>query len=206
MDSKSNLQNHWENVYKTKSPNQVSWTQNVPKSSLELIKACNAPKTASIIDVGAGDSLLVDFLLADGYQDLTVLDISAEAIKRAKKRLGPLAEKVTWVTTDIIDFKPTKNFDVWHDRAAFHFLTSDHQQKQYNYLLKQHAKDHLIVATFSKSGPEKCSGLNIQQYSEQSMSSLFKEMFKIQGCREEEHLTPFETIQNFIFCHFRRLS
>lgn len=196
---------HWETVYETKTPDQVSWTQEKPEGSLKFIHDLGLDKDASIIDIGGGDSKLVDFLLADGYSDVTVLDISGKAIERAKKRLGMLAGQVTWIESDINDFVPSRTFSIWHDRAAFHFLTSTEEQERYVKLVNSSVTDFLVIGTFSEDGPLKCSGLEIQQYSESSMVDQFKGFEKIK-CENENHLTPFDTIQNFIFCSFKKLG
>lgn len=195
---------HWETVYETKTPEQVSWTQEKPEGSLKFIHDLGLDKDASIIDIGGGDSKLVDFLLADGYSDVTVLDISGKAIERAKKRLGILADKVTWIESDINDFVPSRSYSIWHDRAAFHFLTSIEEQENYVTLVNSSVTNFLVIGTFSENGPLKCSGLEIQQYSESSMVNQFKGFQKI-NCENENHLTPFDTVQNFIFCSFKKL-
>ena len=196
--------NHWENVYKTKTPNEVSWTQLHPKTSIELIKSFNLPKTCSIIDVGGGDSLLVDFLLKDGFQNITVLDISNEAIKRAKKRLGEKADKVSWIVSNITDFSPEKTYDIWHDRATFHFLNKNNQIKKYINLVNKSVNNSFVIGTFSMDGPLKCSGMEIVQYNDVKMNDLFSNHFKKLSSIKEDHITPFNTIQNFIFCTFTK--
>lgn len=199
-----NIKQHWETVYETKTPDQVSWTQEKPEGSLKFIHDLGLEKDASIIDIGGGDSKLVDFLLADGYSDVTVLDISGKAIERAKNRLGMLADKVTWIESDINDFVPSRSYSIWHDRAAFHFLTSIEEQENYVTLVNSSVTNFLVIGTFSENGPLKCSGLEIQQYSESSMVNQFKGFQKI-NCENENHLTPFDTVQNFIFCSFKKL-
>ncbi|NUY81198.1 GNAT family N-acetyltransferase [Flavobacterium sp. MAH-1] len=194
-------QKHWENVYATKTPNEVSWTQEIPKTSLEFIRSIENYRSKSIIDVGAGDSNLVDFLLDDGCKNITVLDISGQAIERAKKRLGQKADKVKWVVSDILDFEPSENFDIWHDRAAFHFLTDKNDISKYASLVNRHVVANLIIGTFSTDGPKKCSGLEITQYDEPKMKSAFLG-FEAISCRTENHQTPFGTTQNFLFCSF----
>ena len=194
---------HWENVYQTKTPEQVSWTQSIPKTSLELILATNNYKTKSIIDIGGGDSNLVDFLLDNGCEDVTVLDISAEALERAKSRLGENAMRVKWIVSDINDFVPEQSYDIWHDRAAFHFLTEQEQIERYVSTARSYVNGELIIGTFSEDGPKKCSGLHITQYSESKMEETFKGFQKI-SCKAEEHITPFETTQHFIFCRFKK--
>ncbi len=195
---------HWEKVYKTKAPNQVSWTQDYPKTSFEIIQSFELNKTARIIDVGAGDSKLVDCLLDAGYEDITVLDISEKALVRAQQRLGDKSSKVNWVVSDITTFKPDRTFDVWHDRAAFHFLIEAEQISQYVDLASSCVKGYLSVGTFSKLGPVKCSGLNILQYSEEELVSAFSPGFHLHDSKTEDHMTPFDTLQNFLFCSFKK--
>jgi len=142
--------NHWETVYETKQPNEVSWTQENPKTSLDFIRETHLDKTAKIIDIGGGDSNLVDFLLEEGYENISVLDISAKALERAKKRLGKNAEKVNWIVSDITEFKPETRYDIWHDRATFHFLTTSEQIKKYSEITENWINDFLIIGTFQK--------------------------------------------------------
>lgn len=196
--------NHWETVYETKNPDEVSWTQDVPQISLDFINSFKLDKTAKIIDVGGGDSKLVDFLLDEGFEDITVLDISGKAIERAKARLGEKAQKVKWVESDITEFEPKETYDVWHDRAAFHFLTEPEQIQTYVDLTRKAVTGYLVLGTFSEDGPKKCSGLDIKQYNEDSMEVLFQHFQKIE-CKTMDHTTPFGTKQHFIFCSFRKL-
>ncbi len=195
---------HWETVYQTKQANEVSWTQETPQTSLDFIRSLNLPKSASIIDIGGGDSKLVDFLLDEGYENLTVLDISATALERAKARLGERAEKVNWIVADITDFKPDTSYDVWHDRAAFHFLTENEQIEKYLNIVHAAVTGFLLIGTFSEDGPKKCSGLEIKQYSGTSLENVFKRDFTKIACKKEDHITPFNTKQNFTFCSFKR--
>ena len=195
---------HWETVYETKKPSEVSWTQENPKTSLDFIHKIHLDKTAKIIDIGGGDSNLVDFLLAVGYENISVLDISAKALERTKKRLGKNAEKVTWIVSDITEFKPETAYDIWHDRATFHFLTTAEQIKKYAEIAQKWINGFLIIGTFSENGPKKCSGLDIKQYSELEMEKQFAEHFKKLKCSTEDHITPFETKQNFTFCMFEK--
>ncbi len=173
---------------------------------MKFIADAGLAKDAAIIDVGGGESKLVDALLNGGYTNVTVLDISAKAIERAKERLGNKASKVHWIVSDITDFEPPVQFDFWHDRAAFHFLTTE--EKIYKYVST--AEDaikragYLILGTFSENGPIKCSGLAIKQYSEASMSARFEIAFDRIKCIQEDHITPFKTIQNFLFWSFKR--
>ena len=200
MDRKA----HWQKVYETKSPEEVSWTQKRPTTSLELIQGLGLEKNSKIVDVGGGDSNLVDHLLDEGFTNLTVLDISEKALEKAQNRLGDRANKVNWEVSDIVDYHPTETFDLWHDRAAFHFLTDPEQIKTYLKLVNQHVSQYLVLGTFSEAGPTKCSGLEIKQYSEQIMTELFVEKFDKIKCRTEDHMTPFGTKQNFLFCSFRK--
>lgn len=197
---------HWENVYETKNPSQVSWTQETPKTSLDLIRSFKVDKQAKIIDIGGGDSNLVDHLLAEGYENITVLDISAKALEKAKNRLGVKAEKVTWVVSDVIDFQPDTTYDVWHDRAAFHFLTTKEQIAQYIENTSKYVTGYLAIGIFSKTGPLKCSGLEITQYAEEELKDKFKTSFTPLNCFTEDHLTPFNTTQNFLFCSFKKVN
>ena len=195
---------HWDTVYKTKAPNQVSWTQEIPKTSLDFIHSFGLPTTAKIIDIGGGDSKLVDFLLADGFENITVLDISAKALDRAKLRLGSKAEKVNWIVSDITEYIPTMTFDVWHDRATFHFLTTANQVAKYMDTARKSVSGFLTIATFSTNGPRNCSGLSIEQYSEEKLTVEMKNGFEKIKCITEDHTTPFYTTQNFLVCSFKR--
>lgn len=196
---------HWEKVYETKTPDQVSWTQHVPQPSLDLINNLQLPTSANIIDIGGGDSRLVDFLLDAGFENITVLDISDKALQRAKQRLGKRAEKVTWIESDILMFKPERKYDLWHDRAAFHFLTTTEQTSAYARIAEAAVAGYMIVGSFSDEGPEKCSGLPISRYSETSLPAVFKNAFRKINCFKEDHNTPFNTVQNFVFCSFERI-
>jgi len=200
-----NTKEHWESIYKTKQPNEVSWTEQKPSVSLEFINKLKIPKTAKIIDIGGGDSKLVDFLLAQGYTDISVLDISKTAIIRAKKRLGDKAKYVKWIISDILDFKPTKKYDLWHDRAAFHFLTEEDDIDKYLKTIKNAVVGWSIIGTFSVDGPKKCSGLNIRQYDEAELKYLLeKSEFKFLESKRIDHITPNGGVQNFIFCSFSK--
>lgn len=200
----NNFREHWDRVYATKQPNEVSWTQPVPQTSLEFIRSFDIPKEAKIIDIGGGDSHLVDFLLEEGYQNITVLDISENALNRAKKRLGNKASKVKWIVSDITAFKPTTEYDVWHDRATFHFLTTDTDIQYYKNLTLKAVKKYITIATFSNNGPEKCSGLPIKQYDDSALEKTLPEQFSKIRCINENHTTPFGTQQNFTFCSFQK--
>ena len=199
-----NRKNHWETVYENKNPNEVSWTQEIPKTSLNFINSFNLSKKSKIIDIGGGDSKLVDFLIEEGYENITVLDISAKAIEKAKLRLGKKAEKVNWIVNDITEFEPNETFEVWHDRATFHFLTTEEQIEKYMKTARKSVSGYLTVGTFSENGPKKCSGLDIKQYSEETLTAEMENGFEKIKCVTEDHTTPFETKQNFIFCSFKR--
>lgn len=195
---------HWETVYETKNPNQVGWTQETPKTSLDFINSFGLDKTAKIIDIGGGDSKLVDYLLDQGFENITVLDISEKALEKAKNRLGGKAKNVTWIVSDILNFNPNTTYDLWHDRAAFHFLTTTEQISKYSNIVKKAANNYLIIGTFSENGPKKCSGLDITQYNKESLTSVFHSDFEKIDCINIDHITPFDTKQNFLFCSFKR--
>ena len=201
-----NRKNHWENIYQTKKLSDVSWYQPIPETSLTFFKQFEVPKDAKIIDVGGGDSFLVDHLLDLGYQNITVLDISETAIKRAKNRLGDQAEMVTWITEDVSTFTSTQKYDLWHDRAAFHFLTNQSDISNYVEIASRslHPDGILILGTFSETGPKKCSGIEIKQYSKEGLVETFDSFFTCIECVNIDHKTPFDTIQNFTFCSFRK--
>jgi SAM-dependent methyltransferase len=196
--------NHWNSVYKNKEPNQLSWTQEIPKTSLDFIHSFGLKKSAKIIDIGGGDSKLVDHLLDEGYENITVLDISAKAIEKAKKRLGTKAKKVNWVVSDITEYQPDETFDIWHDRATFHFLTTSAQVEKYLDIARNAVAGYLTIGTFSENGPEKCSGLQIKQYNEEKLIAELENGFEKLRCITENHITPFATSQNFLFCSFKR--
>lgn len=199
---------HWENIYQTKDLKDVSWYQPTPTTSLDFLKQFNIPTTAKVIDIGGGDSFLVDHLLDLGYSDITVLDISAVSLDRAKQRLGDRATKVKWIVADAATFKPTEQYDFWHDRAAFHFLTQEQEITNYIDTIQKSIKPTgvLVIGTFSEQGPKKCSGIEIKQYSETTMTDRLKMFFEKVKCITVDHKTPFDTIQNFIFCSFKKLA
>lgn len=201
-----NNKQHWEKVYNTKQFTEVSWYQPTPTVSLDFLKEFFVTKDAAIIDVGGGDSYFVDHLLTHGYTNITVLDISEAAINRAKNRLGVKANLINWIVSDITTFVPDRQFDFWHDRATFHFLTSEEQIDKYlsiaNNAIASSGK--FVIGTFSESGPSTCSGLPIKQYSESALTSLIKKWFQKIKCIHTDHITPFNTIQNFLFCSFKK--
>jgi len=202
----NNYKQHWENVFTSKSETEVSWFQSYPKTSIEFLELFQLPLTANIIDIGGGDSHLADVLLSKGYQNIWVLDISANALEKAKKRLGNKANRVHWVVSDITDFMPPVLYDFWHDRAAFHFLIDEDAINKYVSIAENaiHKNGYLILGTFSEQGPAKCSGLEIKQYNEASMSARFELAFDRIKCVMQEHTTQFNTVQHFLFCSFKK--
>ncbi|HQW96298.1 MAG TPA: class I SAM-dependent methyltransferase [Saprospiraceae bacterium] len=199
---------HWENIYQTKELKDVSWFQPTPGTSLEFFKQFDVPTSAKVIDIGGGDSFLVDHLLDLGYQDISVLDISAAAIDKAKQRLGDKGKNVKWIIADAATFKPAEKYDFWHDRAAFHFLTDEQEISNYLETARLNIKETgvLVIGTFSEQGPKKCSGIEIKQYSETTMTNRLNKFFEKIKCITVDHKTPFNTIQNFIFCSFKKVQ
>ena len=202
---------HWEHIYSDRKPTEVSWYQKRPEYSLELINAMGLDMTACIIDIGAGASTLIDYLLEAGYQNLTVLDIASAAIEQARARLGDRADKVVWLEHDITEPNVTELitsglYDVWHDRAVFHFLTEANDRKAYVNTLSSVLKKgaHVIIATFALNGPEKCSGLEIVRYSPETMSAVLGDSFQLVETRQEDHVTPANELQSFVYCRFIR--
>jgi cyclopropane fatty-acyl-phospholipid synthase-like methyltransferase len=173
---------------------------------MEFVELFNLSLNANIIDIGGGDSHFVDALVDKGYQNIYVLDISSNAIERAKQRLGARASKVHWIVSDVTEFEPPVLFDSWHDRAAFHFLTTEDKVYKYISIAEDAIKKdgYLILGTFSENGPTKCSGLEVKQYSEASMSARFEVAFDRIRCVIEDHTTPIYTVQNFLFCSFKK--
>lgn len=201
-----NRKEHWNKVYETKKPTEVSWYEPMPEISLSYITECKLEKDAAIIDIGGGDSFLAEFLLAQGFSDITVVDISENALERAKERLGEKSEEINWIVADASSFRPERKYDLWHDRAVFHFLTEDTQIKNYLATVNDAIKPggFLVMGTFSENGPTKCSGLEIKQYSITQMQELFSDGFSTLSCKNIDHETPSGGIQNFTFCSFRK--
>lgn len=197
---------HWETIYQTKDMKDVSWYQSTPETSLEFLNQSNITTTAKIIDIGGGDSFLVDHLLDLGYKDISVLDISEASIERARKRLGDKGKNVKWIIADATTFKPTEKYDFWHDRAAFHFLTDKQEISGYLKTAQENITPTgvMVIGTFSEKGPKKCSGVEVKQYSENSMSERLRMFFEKIKCLTVDHRTPFDTIQNFVFCSFKK--
>jgi ubiquinone/menaquinone biosynthesis C-methylase UbiE len=200
---------HWEKVYTTKATDTVSWFQPHADLSLDLIKATGVSHDAAIIDVGGGASTLVDDLLANGYTDLSVLDLSAAALTAAQMRLGLQASKVQWIEADVTKVNlPDYRFDVWHDRAVFHFLTSAEDRAAYVQTVFRAVKPggHVIVATFAEDGPNRCSGLPVMRYRADELHAEFGEAFSLLSHRKEAHHTPSGTVQQFVYCYCRRIG
>jgi 2-polyprenyl-3-methyl-5-hydroxy-6-metoxy-1,4-benzoquinol methylase len=202
MDPKA----HWDRVYDTKTPDAVSWYRQHLETSLALIDSAAGGPSASVIDVGAGESTLVDDLLTRGYQNITVLDVSQTAIDVTRKRLGAAARDIHWLVADItrVELEPC-SYDVWHDRAVFHFLTSVEQRIAYVLQVAQAVKrgGHVIVSTFGPEGPRQCSGLDVVRYDADSLHGQFGSRFRLVKSSEELHQTPFRTIQQFLYCYCR---
>lgn len=199
------MKEHWEKIYATKLENEVSWFEQKPTTSLNLIQEYVLDKSASIIDIGAGQGYLVDCLLSEGYTNITVLDISETAIENTKKRLGEKANQVKWIVGNVLEVDLEK-YDVWHDRAVFHFLKIESQVRQYKEKVAKHIHTlgYFILGTFSENGPLKCSGLEICQYSDQTANVIFESDFQLKKAFQQNHQTPFNTIQNFQFCVFNK--
>lgn len=200
-------QHHWENIYKEKGEYQVSWFQEAPAVSLELIRAVGATPKSAIIDIGGGASRLVDALVDRNYQDVTVLDLSEAAISIAKARLDKRAATVRWIVADVTQWEPLRRYDVWHDRAAFHFLTEASDRNAYVARLMRALPPggHAIIGTFAMDGPERCSGLPVVRYDAAHLSAALGSGFSLVATRRHDHKTPWEAIQRFQFSVFRRV-
>ena len=199
------LYEHWEHLYGTKSPKETSWYQPHLQTSLDWISDGVKDKSASIIDIGAGESTLVDDLLASGYQSLTVLDLAAAAIRKSQDRLGPAARSVHWLVGDVTTVAlPGSAYDVWHDRAVFHFLTEPGQRVAYVRQLASSVKagGQIVLATFGPQGPEKCSGLDTKRYDAKSLQNELGPRFRLERSSIVDHQTPFGTTQQFLYCRF----
>jgi 2-polyprenyl-3-methyl-5-hydroxy-6-metoxy-1,4-benzoquinol methylase len=199
---------HWENVYQTKGERDVSWFQESPAISLELIRATGVKTDASIIDIGGGASRLADALLDAGFQAITILDLSEKALVTSKARLGERSAKVKWVAADVTLWQPSELYDVWHDRAAFHFLTDPKDRAAYaeRVLRAVRAGGQVIIGTFALDGPERCSGLPCVRYDAVSLGNILGPSFELVESRNHAHQTPAGIIQRFQFSRFRRLN
>ncbi len=198
--------NYWDNIYRSNSEKEVSWYQEIPARSLELIAELELGFHDSIIDIGGGDSLLVDHLLAKGFENISILDISSAALERARARLSENSKFVKFIVSDITKFDPPEKYRLWHDRATFHFLSRGEDVSTYLEIANRAIAPggYLIVSTFSKTGPEKCSGLPISQYSDTDLKALFEKYFTNIKCFEDTHETPWGTGQNFVYCGFKK--
>lgn len=198
---------HWETVYETKGEREVSWFQDSPEPSLDLIALTGATPASAIIDIGGGASRLVDALLARGFTHVAVLDLSAAALAAAQARLGAAAAGVTWIVADVTTWQPAAPVDVWHDRAAFHFLNAPDEQLAYVERLRKALKfgGHAIIGTFALDGPEKCSGLPVTRHSSDSLATLLGPDFALVDSRRHAHATPWQSVQNFQFATFKRI-
>jgi 2-polyprenyl-3-methyl-5-hydroxy-6-metoxy-1,4-benzoquinol methylase len=208
MMEKDERQAHWDSVFASKTLEERTWYESTPSIALDLLQQLSLPKDAAIIDIGGGDSLLVDHLLDLGYRNVSVLDISTKALEKAQARLQERASLVQWICSDVTDFTADHLYDFWHDRAAFHFLTTESDIQHYAQTAARAIKPggFLVIGTFSEQGPKKCSGLEVKQYSEESLVQIFGNQFKKIYCQQVEHLTPTQAIQQFIFCVFKKLG
>jgi 2-polyprenyl-3-methyl-5-hydroxy-6-metoxy-1,4-benzoquinol methylase len=197
-------QAHWQNVYTSKGEREVSWFQDSPTISLELIAATGADPGSAIVDIGGGASRLVDALVTRGYQAVTVLDLSEAALRTAKDRIGQGAQAVTWIAADVTTWEPTGQYDVWHDRAAFHFLTDPSDREAYKERLTKALRPggQAIIGTFSLQGPEKCSGLPVVRYDARNLGDFLGPAFRLMETRDHEHRTPWGSSQQFQFSRF----
>ena len=199
-------QAHWQNVYRTKGEADVSWFEEKPQVSLELIRATGTEKSASIIDIGGGASRLVDALLVEGYSSVAVLDLSEEALEASRARLGPSGARVNWIIADVTTWRPRQPYDVWHDRAALHFLVEAADRAAYANCVRDAVRPggHVIIGTFAPDGPEKCSGLPVMRHDANSLAELLGTSFKLIETRRHGHQTPAGAVQWFQFSRFRR--
>jgi trans-aconitate methyltransferase len=198
---------HWDTVYTTKAATEVSWFQDNPALSLDLIDQSGMPKTAALVDIGGGASRLVDTLLAQNYSDVTVLDIAEPALAASKARLGDQAQRVHWITADITHWQPARHYAMWHDRAVFHFLTDAADRDAYRraLLAGTASGSQIVIASFAPDGPERCSGLPVMRYAPESLLTELGAEFALRDARREEHHTPGGSIQRFQYsCLLRR--
>jgi 2-polyprenyl-3-methyl-5-hydroxy-6-metoxy-1,4-benzoquinol methylase len=204
--SSESREDHWQNVYVSKRENEVSWFQQTPAASLELIGRTGATPASSVIDVGGGASRLVDALIDMGFRHVTVLDLSAAALDTAKARLGARALNVEWIVSDVTTWEPRQSYDIWHDRAALHFLTDAQDRAAYVSRLKRALKPggHAIIATFALDGPERCSGLPVVRYDATSLAQTLGDGFELVDTMRQQHSTPWDSAQSFQFSMFRR--
>lgn len=202
----SDLKSHWENIYSSKNEDGVSWFQEYPKTSINLIEKYSSNKSISIIDIGSGRSRILKNLIENEYENLTYLDISQEASFKSKISLGNKQDLVQWHVVNVLDFNADNNFAIWHDRAVFHFLISKEDIEKYKQVALKNIVQggYFILGTFSENGPEKCSGLNVSRYSPESLKKIFNPEFKMIESFTIDHKTPFDTSQNFLFSIFKK--
>jgi 2-polyprenyl-3-methyl-5-hydroxy-6-metoxy-1,4-benzoquinol methylase len=192
---------HWESAYESKAATEVSWYEPVPRHSLGLIKAADLPQGAAIIDVGGGASTLVDNLLSAGFGDIAVLDLATASLGEARARLGAEGDHVEWIAADVTTWKPVRRYDLWHDRAVFHFLVDPSSREMYLKTLRAALSPggHVVMATFGPEGPTRCSGLDVQRYSADELSAVLGPAFRLVTTRISEHLTPGGCVQQFVY-------
>ena len=197
---------HWEEVYRTKATDAVSWSQPVPQPSADLLSLAGATPESGIVDIGGGASTLVDWLLGRRFADVTVLDLSPAALEAARARLGQAGSAVTWIAADVTEWRPARTYDVWHDRAAFHFLTDPADRASYVERLRSALRPggHAVIGTFAPDGPEKCSGLPVERYDAEKLAAALGKGFRLVDSRRREHVTPWGAVQRFHFGTFRR--
>lgn len=195
---------HWENIYQTKSAQEVSWTEAYPKASIDLLEQCNLTKETSVIDVGCGDSTFIPYLVSQGYTAVSAQDISKTALDRLKKKLGDTKDLIAFLRGDILELDTSLRFNFWHDRAVFHFLTEVKEVEAYLSVVDKVVKQYMCIATFATDGPLKCSGLSIRQYDKQAITALFEKHFELIQVVLHAHQTPFNTLQSFNYFLFKR--
>lgn len=197
----SNLEQHWQAVYQAKASTDVSWYEPVPERSLALIQTAGLPSDAALLDVGGGASTLVDHLLAAGFGDITVLDLAPAALEESKARLGSASANLEWIAADATDWQPTRRYDLWHDRAVFHFLVDVELRYRYLDVLKAALAPggFVVMATFGPEGPTRCSGLDVQPYSAEELSGVLGPSFRLIESDVEEHVTPSGCGQQFLY-------
>lgn len=199
---------HWQRVYGEKEPTEVSWYQPVPQVSLRLIRSTGVRHSDSILDVGGGASTLVDHLLSEGYEDVSVLDVSGLALERSRARLGESAEKVAWIESDVTEFEPRRSYTLCHDRAVFHFLTEADDRDKYLDVICRALQPggHFVLATFGPKGPLRCSGLEIRRYDIEQLQNHFGTKFSLQSHNIDDHLTPMGSTQQFLYSWWQARS
>lgn len=199
---------YWDDIYKSKDESKQSWFEEIPEKSLEMIDELKLPKDANIIDIGGGESRLVDSLLERGFIKISLLDISRESLEKTKSRLSSKTDDIKFITSDVTTFKPSGKYDLWHDRAAFHFLTNLEDVEAYLKVASESLNEggFLIISTFSKTGPDKCSGLSISKYSQEELKQVFGKFFRNTKCFETTHTTPWGSAQNFVYCGFKKIN